>query len=247
MTDPSSPQPSATGETIDADPDDPEAIAAGHWLFSQTCTFLLGVTTLDALPAPTHIEVAFAGRSNVGKSSLINALTGRKSLARTSNTPGRTKEINFFELGPQNAQGIYLADLPGYGYARESKMRVAEWNRLILAYLQGRASLRRVLLLIDARHGLKQNDLEVIGLLDKAAVSYQIVLTKADKPKPAELERRIADITTTLRTHAAAHPEIVATSSATGMGLEGLRARIAALADLGRMGYKPRKIGRRDP
>lgn len=236
MTDPTSIKPAT-----------PDAVAAGHWLFSQTCTFLLGVTTLEALPAPTHIEVAFAGRSNVGKSSLINALTGRKSLARTSNTPGRTKEINFFELGPQNAPGLYLADLPGYGYARESKTRVAEWNRLILAYLQGRASLRRVLLLIDARHGLKENDLEVIGLLDRAAVSYQIVLTKADKPKPAELERRIADIAATLRTHAAAHPEIVVTSGTAGMGLEDLRARIAALADLDRMGYKPRKIGRRDP
>lgn len=233
-----SPLPTMT-ETPPTDDEGPDE-TAGRWLFAQRCTFVRGVVDMAALPPADRLEVAFAGRSNVGKSSLINALTGRKALARTSNTPGRTQEINFFVLGPEHSQGLYLVDLPGYGYARESKARVAAWTRLVMAYLQGRPSLRRVLLLIDARHGLKANDTEVIRILDKAAVSYQVVLTKTDKLKPAELERRTDEVAAALKAHPAAHPEIVATSSNKGAGIDALRARIAALADLEALGYKPR-------
>jgi GTP-binding protein len=173
------------------------------------------------------VEVAFAGRSNVGKSSLINALSGRNALARTSNTPGRTQELIFFE-GPDNA-GLRLVDMPGYGYASAPKARVASWTALIHKYLQGRSNLARVYVLIDSRHGLKEADLDVLKTLDRSAVSYQIVLTKIDRVTPAELQQRAADITAALSTHPAAFPEVVATSAQTGAGVPELRAEMVRL------------------
>jgi GTP-binding protein len=171
-------------------------------------------------------EVAFAGRSNVGKSSLLNALTGRKTLARTSNTPGRTRLLNFFGL-----EGLILVDLPGYGYARASKTDIARWNRLTEGYLKGRSQLRRICLLIDARHGLKANDEKVMTELDEAAVSYQIVLTKADKMKPGPLQRLVAETEAAVARHPAAHPQCHVTSSQSGAGIAELRAALAALAE----------------
>ena len=201
-------------------------VEAGRLLFAQRCDFLLGVKQETQLPAPTLPEVAFAGRSNVGKSSLINALTGRKTLARTSNAPGRTREINFFDLSGR----LMLVDLPGYGYARASKSEVKAWNRLILDYLKGRANLKRVCLLIDARHGLKANDVPVMAELDRAAVSYQVVLTKADKLKPAERSDLVERITAELRRRPASHPDVIATSALKGFAIAELRATLAALA-----------------
>ena len=220
-----------------ADGDTPD-IETGRWLFAQPCEFLRGVVEMGGLPASALPEVAFAGRSNVGKSSLVNALTGRKTLARTSNTPGRTKELNFFLLGAEGRPAIMLADLPGYGYARETRTRVEQWTDLVMSYLRGRATLRRVLLLIDARHGLKANDAEVMSLLDEAAVSYQIVLTKIDKLKAGELEERLGAVRDGIRTHVAAHPRIIATSSETGAGIAELRAEIASLAAADTLRYK---------
>jgi GTP-binding protein len=173
------------------------------------------------------MEVAFAGRSNVGKSSLINALTGRNALARTSHTPGRTQELIFFE-GPENA-GFRLVDMPGYGYASAPKAKVASWTALIHKFLQGRSSLARVYVLIDARHGFKEVDLDVLNTLDKSAVSYQVVLTKADQVKPAELEQRTADTALALAKHPAAFPELLVTSSRTGAGMPELRAAMLRL------------------
>lgn len=221
-----------------ADGDTPD-IETGRWLFAQPCEFLRGVVEMKGLPATSLSEVAFAGRSNVGKSSLINALTGRKTLARTSNTPGRTKELNFFELGPKGQAAVMLVDLPGYGYARETKARVGEWTRLVMSYLRGRAVLRRVFVLIDSRHGIKENDHEVMAMLDEAAVSYQIVLTKIDKLKKGELEKRLEEVRADIRRHVAAHPRIVATSSEKGDGIAELRAEVASLADPAALGYKP--------
>ncbi|MDX5365526.1 MAG: ribosome biogenesis GTP-binding protein YihA/YsxC [Alphaproteobacteria bacterium] len=212
----------------------------GRWLFAQPCEFVRGVVDMKGLPATALAEVAFAGRSTVGKSSLINALTGRKTLARTSNTPGRTKELNFFSLGAAGKAAIMLVDLPGYGYARETKTRVNEWTALVMSYLRGRAPLRRVFVLIDARHGLKANDHEVMDMLDEAAVSYQIVLTKTDKLKTGELDVRLEEVRGALRKHVAAHPRIVATSSEKGTGIAELRAEVASLADPALLGYKPR-------
>ncbi|MDP6706494.1 MAG: ribosome biogenesis GTP-binding protein YihA/YsxC [Alphaproteobacteria bacterium] len=203
-----------------------EALEYGRWLFAQPCDFVLGAAEVGQLPAPALPEVAFAGRSNVGKSSLINALTGRKTLARISNTPGRTRQINFFRLGAR----LMLADLPGYGYARAAKHEIKRWNELILDYLKGRPNLRRVCLLIDTRHGLKAADLPVMALLDEAAVSYQVVLTKADKLKPAARPEVLAELETALRRHPAAHPEILTTSSVSAEGIADLRAALAALA-----------------
>ena len=203
-----------------------DALDRGERLFRRPCTFLKGVVAVDGLPEPRPLEVAFAGRSNVGKSSLINALAGQKTLARTSNTPGRTREINFFTLDDE----IYLVDLPGYGYAKASKDQVRGWNRLIRDYLRGRSTLRRVFLLIDARHGLKDTDQEILELMDAAAVSYQAVLTKADKLKASELEAVIARTAAALAKHPAAHPELIATSARKGDGLEELRAAVAVLA-----------------
>ena len=204
-----------------------EAEERGRKLFAGPCDFLKGVVALDGLPPADRLEVCFAGRSNVGKSSLINALTGRKSLARASNTPGRTQEINFFGLGP----AIYLVDLPGYGFAEAPKPVVAKWQALLKAYLAGRQTLRRAFLLVDSRHGLKAVDDEIMGLLDRAAVTFQVVMTKADKPGSRDLEAAIRQVAATLAKHPAAYPEIIVTSSETGRGLPTLRAAIAGMGD----------------
>ncbi|MAF49033.1 MAG: ribosome biogenesis GTP-binding protein YihA/YsxC [Rhodospirillales bacterium] len=203
-----------------------ELIEAGRILFAGTCEFIMGAAREDQLPATELAEVAFAGRSNVGKSSLINALTGRKALARTSNTPGRTREVNFFLLGEK----LMLADLPGYGYARASKSSIANWTELIERYLKGRRPLRRVCLLVDARHGPKDSDRAAMALMDEAAQVYQIVLTKADKMKGPALQRIIGKAGAELAKHSAAHPEIIATSAVKGTGIAELRAQLAALA-----------------
>ena len=202
------------------------ALDYGRWLFAQDCRFVWGAASLDGLPPLGLTELAFAGRSNVGKSSLINALTNRSQLARTSNTPGRTQQINFFDLGGR----LLLVDLPGYGFASAPKAQVKRWTALVNDYLRGRPTLRRVCLLIDARHGIKANDRELMAMLDAAAVNYQAVLTKCDKLKAGELEAKRAATEAELAKHAAAHPELIATSAETGLGIDLLRARIAALA-----------------
>jgi GTP-binding protein len=202
-------------------------IARGKALFKEPCTFVKGVVRLDDLPRDGRPEIAFAGRSNVGKSSLINALAGRTSLARVSVTPGRTRELNFFTLS--KTAGLYLVDMPGYGYARAAKSQVKGWTRLIGDYLKGRRELKRVYLLIDARHGIKPNDTETMKLLDEAAVSYQVVLTKADKPKASELAAVTSKVTQELAKHPAAYPQIITTSARLGSGIEELRAAIARL------------------
>ncbi len=201
------------------------AIEAGRVLFAQECRFVIGAVRDAQLPPPSRTEFAFAGRSNVGKSSLINALTGRKTLARVSNTPGRTQQINFFDLGGR----AFLVDLPGYGYARASKTDTAAWNKLIRDYLRGRPTLARVCLLIDARRGLGDVDREITALLDEAAQAYQIVLTKADvvpEPTVAALQR---DLARTTAGRGACHPDVAVTSAEKGTGVPELR---AALADL---------------
>ena len=202
------------------------SLETGRLLFAQQCTFVAGVVQVGGLPPDALPEVAFAGRSNVGKSSLINALTNRKTLARTSNTPGRTQQINFFDLGGR----LCLVDLPGYGYARASKDKVRRWNALIRDYLRGRAGLRRVCLLIDARHGLKPGDREVMALMDAAAVSYQIVLTKSDKLHGSDLEARLAETVQATARRPACHPDIAATSAERGRGIPELRAALATVA-----------------
>ncbi|HBY12469.1 MAG TPA: YihA family ribosome biogenesis GTP-binding protein [Rhodobacteraceae bacterium] len=197
----------------------------GRLLFAQQTDFLKGVVAIDGLPADDRIEICFAGRSNVGKSTLINALTGRKALARTSNTPGRTQEINFFTA----ADSHYLVDLPGYGYANAPLPVVEKWQRLLKKYLSGRRSLRRAFVLIDARHGVKSVDEEILSLLDSAAVTFQCVLTKADKIKTHEQEALLQQVRGALSKHPAAYPELILTSSEKGMGVETLRATIAGL------------------
>jgi GTP-binding protein len=204
---------------------DDAQLSRGHKLFSGTAEFLLGVKEMSQIPASDLPEIAFAGRSNVGKSSLLNTLTGRKQLARTSNTPGRTREINFFLINDE----LTLADLPGYGYARVSKKEVAGWTRLIENYLAGRAELRRCCLLIDARHGLKDTDRTAMALMDQAAQNYQIVLTKCDKIKPGPLEKLVGQTSDELAKHGAAHPLIMKTSSFKAFGIAELRAELATI------------------
>jgi GTP-binding protein len=199
------------------------ALEAGRKLFAQECRFVIGVAREAQLPAPGRPEIGFAGRSNVGKSSLLNALTGRKSLARVSGTPGATRQLNFFDLGGR----AYLVDLPGYGFARAGKSDIAEWNALIRAYLRGRANLRRLCLLIDARRGVGDPDRAIMTLLDEAAQSYQLVLTKADKLPPPAVAEVMAALRREIAGHGACHPDVVATSAETGTGIPELRAVLA--------------------
>jgi GTP-binding protein len=202
-----------------------DRLEAGRLLFAQPWTFVLGVARTDGLPPAEGIEIAFAGRSNVGKSSLINALAGQKNLARTSNTPGRTRELNLFAA----ESALTIVDMPGYGYSKAGKSVAAEWNRLILDYLRGRPNLRRVYLLVDSRHGLKSNDERVLDVLDQSAVSYQIVLTKTDKLKEPELEAVKKSVASVVAKRAAAHPKVLVTSAQSRAGIDQLRAEIAAL------------------
>ena len=201
-----------------------EAIEAARKLFAGPIAFLKSAPGLEYLPDPDVPEIAFAGRSNVGKSSLLNALTGRNGLARTSNTPGRTQELNFFDIGSPLA--FRLVDMPGYGFAKAPKDVVKKWRFLINDFLRGRQVLKRTLVLIDARHGLKDVDHEILDMLDKAAVSYRLVLTKADKIKPTELVTVLDATAAEARKHPAAHPQILSTSSETGLGIAELRAAV---------------------
>jgi GTP-binding protein len=209
--------------------DDAKLIEQGRLLFAGDWKFIWASPSVETLPPMAGLEVAFAGRSNVGKSSLINALTGRNALARTSHTPGRTQELIFFE-GPADAE-FRLVDMPGYGYASAPKAKVASWTSLIHKYLQGRGNLARVYVLIDSRHGLKDADLDVLKTLDRSAVSYQVVLTKADQVKAAELDAVMAATAAALKTHPAAFPDLLVTSSRTGAGMPQLRAAMVRLLD----------------
>lgn len=220
--------PGAAGSEPAAAPDAEEAarIEAGRRLFAHECRFLRGAVSLDSLPPADLPELAFSGRSNVGKSSLINGLTNRSNLARTSNTPGRTQELNFFDL----AGRLTLVDLPGYGFASAPKTEVARWTRLVEGFLRGRSVLRRVVVLVDSRHGLKVSDREMMDMLDRAAVVYQVVLTKADKITPTQLAATQERVVAEIARRGAAHPCVIATSSQTGLGLADLRAELATLA-----------------
>jgi GTP-binding protein len=206
-----------------------EQIEQARRIFAGPIAFLRSAPSLKFLPDPVVKEVAFAGRSNVGKSSLLNALTNRTGLARTSNTPGRTQELNFFDVG--EPLQFRLVDMPGYGYAKAPKDVVKQWRFLVNEYLRGRAVLKRTLLLIDARHGIKDVDRDIMKMLDEAAVSYRIVLTKADKIKASALEEVTARTIAEARTRPAAHPEIIATSSEKGMGIAELRAAVVEAID----------------
>lgn len=208
-----------------AEEPDAQTAETGRLLFAGQTEFLKGVVAMAGLPPADRIEVCFAGRSNVGKSSLINALTGRKGLARASNTPGRTQEINFFTVGEQH----YLVDLPGYGYANAPVAVVARWQKLLKQYLSGRQTLRRAFVLIDARHGIKPVDEEILSLMDASALTFQVVLTKVDKIKVSEREAVLAQVRAALAKHPAAFPEILLTSSEKGEGIATLRAIIATL------------------
>lgn len=209
----------------EAAPPDPEVAEKGRKLFAGQSEFVKGVVAMSGLPEADRLEVCFAGRSNVGKSSLINALTGTKGLARASNTPGRTQEINYFTQGPD----LYLVDLPGYGYANAPLAKVEKWQRLLKQYLSGRQTLRRAFVLIDMRHGIKPVDEEILKLLDSSAVTFQCVLTKSDKVSAKDRARTLAQVRKALASHPAAFPEIVLTSSEKGEGIETLRAIIATL------------------
>jgi len=202
-----------------------EEMEKARLLFAGPCDFVLGVAGLEQLPPADRTEIAFAGRSNVGKSSLINGLTGRNGLARTSNTPGRTQQLNFFDLGGQ----LYIVDMPGYGYAKVSKSTRAEWDKLIKDYLRGRQNLRCVYILIDGRHGMKESDEHLMTMLDDAAVNYRIILTKCDKSKKLEMEKIKADLSAVLKKHPAAYPEFLETSSLKSKGIAEFRTTITNL------------------
>jgi GTP-binding protein len=220
-----------TGETAvrSTEPEGPtaEAVERGRRLFAAECRFVHAAQRLDHLPPPSGPEIAFAGRSNVGKSSLLNALTGRHALARVSHTPGRTQQLNFFDLGNH----LTLVDMPGYGYARAGRAMKQDWQGLMFDFLRGRPTLRRVMLLLDARIEEKTADIAVMELLDRAAVTFQIVLTKIDSVKPLALARKRTEMAALARAHPAAHPIVVATSSETGAGIAELRAELAAVCE----------------
>ena len=226
-------------------PDELDFAEIGRKLFAQNCDFIWAAEKLDGLPPMGPVEIAFAGRSNVGKSSLLNALTGRKALARTSHTPGRTQQLNFFNLGPDpEAPLLRLVDMPGYGYAAVSKEKIANWTRLMQDFLRGRATLARVFVLIDGRHGVKDLDRDMLKKLDQAALSYQIVLTKRDEVKLGQIEKTIAATKAILREHPAAHPDVIFLSSHKGEGLADLRAAIALLVfERDRTVFQPGQIG----
>ena len=215
----------ATGARAHLTEDEAAAIEAGRLLFAAECRFVYAAQRLDQLPPVAGPEVAFAGRSNVGKSSLLNALTGTHALARVSVTPGRTRQLNFFDLGGR----LTLVDMPGYGYARAGKAVKQDWQGLMFDYLRGRPTLRRVMLLLDARIEVKDADVAVMELLDRAAVTFQLVLTKADGVKQAALDRKVVEANALARRHPAAHPDVVLTSSETGQGIAELRAAIAVV------------------
>jgi len=209
---------------------------AGRLLFARECIFVAGAATVEALPPIGLPEIAFAGRSNVGKSSLVNALTGRKTLARVSNTPGRTQQLNFFDLGGH----LGLVDMPGYGYAAVSKSKIADWTKLVESYLRGRASLQRIYLLVDSRHGFKDVDHEQMTAFDRAAASYAVVLTKGDEIKMKDREARVAETEAALVRHSAAYPTVILTSAETGAGIGELRESVARLlADRGSLPVRP--------
>ncbi|KFL32946.1 GTP-binding protein [Devosia riboflavina] len=207
-----------------------DLIERGRLMFARPIVFTKGCVSLADLPPMDRVEIAFAGRSNVGKSSLINALCGTSNLARTSNTPGRTQELNIFESQSEN---LRIVDMPGYGYAKAPEPKVKAWTKLIHQYLTGRATLRRVYVLVDSRHGPKDNDLSVMNELDRAAVSYQVVLTKADKPNSADVEKALAATRWTIAKRPAAHPTVLLTSSEKGTGIKELRTEIAMLLESG--------------
>jgi GTP-binding protein len=215
-------------------PEQPEyseaALETGRLLFARPWEFIRGVPSMKFLPPEGPVEISFAGRSNVGKSSLINGLIGQKGLARTSNTPGRTQELNYFiPQGSADVPDLAIVDMPGYGYAKAPKSQVEAWTRLVFGYLRGRSTLRRVFVLVDSRHGIKPNDAEVMDMLDKAAVSYQVVLTKSDKIKQPALETLLEETKAKITKRAAAHPVVLPTSSEKNLGMAELRAEIANL------------------